>query len=55
MRYLLERLERDMTVGLISHTHQSLGQILDWICAAFEIDAPRDNRLAQHRAFVDFC
>lgn len=54
MRYLLERLERDMTVGLISHTHQSLGKILDWICAAFEIDAPRDNRLAQHRAFVDF-
>jgi len=54
MRYLLERLEQDMTVGLISHTHQSLGRIMDWICAAFEIQAPRNDRVAQHQAFVDF-
>lgn len=54
MRYLLDRLERDMTVGLISHTHQSLGRIMDWICAAFDIQTPRDDRVAQHQAFVDF-
>lgn len=54
MRYLLDRLEQDMTVGLISHTHQSLGRIMDWICAAFEIQAPRDDRIPQHQAFVDF-
>lgn len=54
MRYLLERLERDMTVGLITHTHQSFGRITDWICAAFDIQAPRDDRLAQHQVLVDF-
>jgi general secretion pathway protein A len=54
MRYLLDRLEQDMTVGLISHTHQSLGRIMDWICAAFDVQAPRDDRIAQHQAFVDF-
>ena len=54
MRYLLDRLEQDMTVGLISHTHQSLGRIMDWICAAFDIQAPRNDHIAQHQAFVDF-
>lgn len=54
MRYLLERLEQDMTVGLISHTHQSLGRIMDWVCAAFDIQAPRNDQVAQHQAFVDF-
>jgi general secretion pathway protein A len=54
MRYLLERLEQDMTVGLISHTHQSFGRVVDWICAAFDVQAPRDDRIAQHQSFVDF-
>ncbi|MGQ9658544.1 MAG: AAA family ATPase [Thermochromatium sp.] len=54
MRYLLDQLKQDMTVGLISHTHQSLGRIMDWICAAFAIQTPRSDPISQHQAFVDF-
>lgn len=54
MRYLLERLDVDITVGLISHTHQSLGQIMDWICLAFDLKVEQGSRLDQHQAFVDF-
>ncbi|QGU31565.1 AAA family ATPase [Thermochromatium tepidum] len=53
IRYLLGRLEQDMTVGLISCTQQPLGRLLDWICATFDIQASHDY-VAQHRAFVDF-
>jgi len=54
MRYLLGQLDDELTVGLISNTHQSLGQIMDWVCAAFELDAPSGKKLDQHQAFVDF-
>lgn len=54
MRYLLERLDTDVTVGLISHTHQSLGQLMDWICLAFDLKADQGGRLDQHEAFVNF-
>ncbi|MBK1719923.1 AAA family ATPase [Thiocystis violacea] len=54
MRYLLDRLDQDLTVGLISHTHQSLGQIMDWVCVAFDIKVQAGDRIAQHQAFVDF-
>ncbi|TCT21366.1 AAA family ATPase [Thiobaca trueperi] len=54
MRYLLERLDTDVTVGLISHTHQSLGQLMDWICLAFDLKADQGSRLDQHEAFVNF-
>ncbi len=54
MRYLLDKLDPSLTVGLISHTHQSLGQIMDWVCAAFELQVTPGDRIAQHRAFIDF-
>ncbi|EXJ15334.1 AAA family ATPase [Imhoffiella purpurea] len=54
MRYLLHRLEDDLTIGLISNTHESLGQIMDWVCAAFELNVPPGSKLEQHQAFVDF-
>ncbi len=54
MRYLLDRLDKDVTVGLISHTHQSLGDLTHWICSAFDIRVPGDKRLELHQAFIDF-
>lgn len=54
MRYLLDRLDEHLTVGLISHTHESIGQIMDWVCVAFELDAPAGEKVQQHQALVDF-
>ncbi len=54
MRYLLGKLENDFTVGLISNTHQSLGELMDWICAAFELKVDPGRKLDQHQAFVNF-
>ncbi|NEX22862.1 AAA family ATPase [Thiorhodococcus mannitoliphagus] len=54
MRYLLDKLDDDLTVGLISHTHQSIGQIMDWVCVAFELDAPAGDKIRQHEALVGF-
>jgi len=54
MRALLDRLEGSLTIGLISHTHQSLGNLMDWICLAFGLDVEKGSRLAQHQSFVDF-
>ncbi len=54
MRYLLDRLDPDVTIGLISHTHQSLGDLMDWICQAFDIQAATNTKRDLHQAFVDF-
>jgi len=54
MRALLDRLEGSLTIGLISHTHQSLGTLMDWICLAFGLDVEKGSRLAQHQSFVEF-
>lgn len=54
MRYLLERLHEDVIVGLISHTHKSLGDLNHWICSAFDIRPPGDSKLDLHSAIIDF-
>jgi type II secretory pathway predicted ATPase ExeA/outer membrane protein OmpA-like peptidoglycan-associated protein len=54
MRYLLERLDKDVIVGLISHTHKSLGDLNHWICSAFDIRPPGDSKLDLHSAIIDF-
>ncbi|WP_425470285.1 OmpA family protein [Thiocapsa rosea] len=54
MRYLLDRLDTDVTVGLISNTHQSLGDLIHWICLAFDIRVSGGTKLDLHQAFVDF-
>lgn len=54
MRYLLDRLDERVTVGLISHTHQSLGELMEWICLAFDIRIDKGSKLDQYQAFLDF-
>jgi general secretion pathway protein A len=54
MRYLLDRLDTDVTVGLISNTHQSLGDLIHWICLAFDIRVTGGTKLDLHQAFVEF-
>jgi putative secretion ATPase (PEP-CTERM system associated) len=54
VRYLLNRLERDVTVGLISNTHRSFGELLQWILFAFELEHRGKEKVEMFRDFVDF-
>ena len=54
MRHLLSRLQDSLTVGLISQTHLSLGDLMDWVCAAFGVESASSTRLSLQQAFVDF-
>ncbi|MBK5965472.1 hypothetical protein CCR95_15590 [Thiocystis minor] len=54
MRYLLTKLDASYTVGLISNTHQSLGDLMDWVCMALDIHMSNATKLEKYQALVDF-
>ncbi len=54
MRHLLARLDESVTVGLISNTHQSLGELMDWVCMAFDISGKHETKLEKYQAFIEF-
>ncbi|MGB5833251.1 MAG: AAA family ATPase [Thiohalocapsa sp.] len=54
MRSLLDRLDEGFTIGLISHTHQSLGDLMQWVCSSFDIDTRALGKVDLHQVFVDF-
>lgn len=54
LRKLLENMEENVTVGMITNTHQSFGELLDWVLAAFDIHKPGLNKVEMHQVFVDF-
>jgi type II secretory pathway predicted ATPase ExeA len=54
LRALLERISDDITVGLITNTHQSFGGLLDWILSAFDLHRPNLTHVEMHQIFMDF-
>src|SRR5207245_7484537 len=38
IRYVLSQLHRDVTVGLISNTHRSFGELLQWILFSLKLE-----------------
>lgn len=54
VRYVLNRLERDITVGLISNTHRSFGELLQWILFAFKLEHRGKEKVEMFQNFVDF-
>lgn len=55
IRQLLNQVSADLTVGLISNSHQSFGELLHWILEAYGLEvAEPDSRVAMYRQFVDF-
>lgn len=54
LRKLLTTLENDLTVGMITNTHQSFGELLDWVLSAFGIHEPGLDKVQLHQRFVDF-
>jgi len=54
IRHLLNKLERDIVVGLISNTHPSFGELLQWILLAFNLDYSEKDKVGMYKTFVDF-
>jgi general secretion pathway protein A len=54
IRQLLKQMERDMVVGLITNTHPSFGELLQWILMAFNIECDSRDKVEMYKTFMDF-
>jgi general secretion pathway protein A len=54
VRYVLNQLDRDVTVGLISNTHRSFGELLQWILFAFRLNHRGKEKVEMFQDFIDF-
>ena len=54
IRQLLNQLDRDVTVGLISNTHRSFGELLQWVLMAFNLEYAGKDKVALYQTFMDF-
>jgi putative secretion ATPase (PEP-CTERM system associated) len=54
IRQLLKQMERDMVVGLITNTHPSFGELLQWILMAFNIECGSRDKVEMYKTFMDF-
>lgn len=54
IRYLLSRVGADVTVGLISNTHRSFGELLQWILFAFNLPCRNKDKVEMFQDFLDF-
>ncbi len=54
IRHLLNNMAQDVTVGLISNTHRSFGELLQWILLAFNLDHAGKSKVEMYHTFIDF-
>jgi len=54
IRQLLSQLGRDVTVGLISNTHRSFGELLQWVLLAFNLEYTGKDKVGMYHLLVDF-
>lgn len=54
LKKFLEEVDDESTVGLISNTHHSLGNFLQWIFLAFDLDFTEQSKVQLFKTFTDF-
>ena len=54
VRYLLDQLESNVTVGLITNTHESLGDILQLVLFAFNLKSSGTEKIDRLQTFTNF-
>ena len=54
IRQLLNQMERDMVVGLITNTHPSFGELLQWILLAFNLECGSKDKVEMYKTFMEF-
>jgi len=51
---VLGGLGEDVTVGLISNTHNAFGELLEWVLMAFDLDYKNKTKTELYQLFSDF-
>jgi type II secretory pathway predicted ATPase ExeA len=54
IRQLLSQLGRDVTVGMITNTHRSFGELLQWVLLAFNLEFVGKDKVGMYQLLVDF-
>jgi general secretion pathway protein A len=54
IRYLLGKMERDITVGLITNTHQSFGELLQWVLLSYGLEHQGKGKVEMFQSLLDF-
>jgi len=54
IRQILNELGRDVTVGLITNTHNSFGELLQWVLMAFGLEHRGKEKVERYESFVNF-
>jgi len=54
IRHLLNRLDENITVGLVTNTHESFGDVSEWLITAFNLDIRDKGKAARFKQFTDF-
>lgn len=54
IRCLLNEMDRDVTVGLISNTHRSFGELLEQVLLAFRLEYRDKSKAERYQTLVDF-
>jgi len=56
IRCLLDQIagERDLSVGLVSNTHQSFGELLQWVLLAFKLDYRGKEKVELYQCLAEF-
>ena len=54
IRYLLGRLDKDLTVGLISNTSRESGRLQHWVSSAYGLDGAGKDDVSLYNGFIDF-
>ena len=54
IRHLLNSVEGNCTIGLISNTHRTFGELLQWACLAYGLPCDRREKVVLYKQFVEF-
>lgn len=54
LRHLLNQLDDNYTVGMITNTHSSFGELIHWISSAFGLKHEGRDKVALYNQFVEF-
>lgn len=54
IRALLERMEEEFTPGLITNTHESIGELLQWVMHAFALEHRAEEKVERYHRIVEF-
>ncbi len=54
IRQILQHIDTDIVVGLISNAHSAFGDLLQWVLIAFDIKTHAQDKAGRYQALVEF-